>query len=311
MTIDGTTQPGSSVNTLANADNAVTLILLDGSSAGPNATGLFLGAGSAGSTIEGLDVFGFGGGDIAIQSSTNTIAGNDIGFDLGGAPALSPRGVLIQDSTFNMIGGTSPAARNVISGNSVDGVQILGSMFLPAANNVVEGNFIGTGPNGVSAMGNGAFAPAGAGGGVRLIGASLNTIGGTAAGARNVISGNGVAGVLANGAQNNVIQGNFLGVGADGVTAVPNAAGVWLMSPSSGPAALNLIGGTAAGSGNVIGSNSGPGVIVSGTTATGNGILGNSIYANGGLGIDLGNDGVTPNSPGGPTAGPTTSRTSR
>jgi CSLREA domain-containing protein len=290
MLIDGTSQPGASVNTLANADNAVTQILLDGSSAGPNATGLFLAGGSA--TIKGLDVFGFGGGDIAIRSSVNAIVDDDIGFDLSGAPAQSPHGVLIQDAGFNTIGGTTPAARNLISGNSVDGVEILGT------NNTVQGNFIGAGPTGTSALGNGAGAPAGAGGGVQLIGADNNTIGGTVLGARNVIVGNGVAGILDNGAQNNVIQGNFVGVGADGVTPVPNATGVWLTdtNPAS-PAKGNLIGGTVAGAGNLIEFNSGAGIALSGTPATGNGILGNSIFANGGLGIDLGNDGVTPNSP--------------
>jgi len=302
--IDGTSQLGSSPNTLVNGDNAVTLIRLDGASAGPIASGLFLGTGSAGSTIKGLDVFGFSGAQITIQSTINsTIAGNDIGFDLGGSPAVSPRGVLIQDASINTIGGTAPAARNIISGNSVDGVEILGSA---ASANLVEGNFIGTGATGTTALGNGAAAPAGAGGGVQLIDAESNTIGGTVAGARNVIGGNGVAGILDNGAQNNVIQGNFLGIGADGVTAVPNATGVWVMSPNAPalPAQNNLIGGTVAGGGNVIASNSGAGVIVSGTTARGDGILGNAIYANGGLGIDLGNDGVTPNSPGGPHTGP-------
>ena len=304
--INGTSQPGSSPNTLANADNATTLVLLDGASAGPNASGLFLGAGSAGSTINGLDVFGFGGGDISIQSSSNTITGNDIGFNLGGTPTGSPRGVLIQDASNNLIGGTATAARNVISGNFVDGVEILGSVAVPASANVVEGNFIGTGPTGTSALGNGAAAPAGAGGGVQLIGANENTIGGTVAGARNVISGNGVAGVLDNGAQNNMIQGNFLGIGADGVTAVPNATGVWLMSPNppAPPAQNNIVGGTQAGSGNLIDFNSGPGVIVSGATANGDAILGNSIFANSGLGIDLGDDGVTLNSPSGPHTGP-------
>ncbi len=301
--IDGTSQPGSTANTLANADNAETRVLLDGAGAGPDASGLFLGSGSDVSTIRGLDVFGFRGGDISIQSSLNTIVGNDIGFDLGGAPAVSPRGVLILDAANNVIGGTAPAARNVISGNSLDGVEILG-IGLPPTGNLVQGNFIGTDSTGRSTLSNGASAPAGAGGGVQLIDADNNTIGGTVAGARNVIAGNGVAGILDNGSQSNAIEGNFLGVGADGVTAVPNAAGVWLMGSNVGLAQNNLIGGTVAGSGNLIEFNSGAGVIVSGSAASGDGILGNSINANGGLGIDLGNDGVTPNSPGGPHSGP-------
>jgi hypothetical protein len=303
LTIDGTTQLGSSPNTLANADNAQTMVLLDGAGAGPDASGLFLGSGSDVSTIKGLDVFGFRGGDISIQSSFNTIVGNDLGFDLGGGPSVSPRGVLILDATNNVIGGTTTAARNVISGNSADGVEILGIGLSPTGN-LVQGNFIGTDSTGRSALSNGAGAPAGAGGGVQLIDADNNTIGGTVAGARNVIAGNGVAGILDNGSQSNAIQGNFVGVGADGVTAVPNAAGVWLMGSNVGVAQNNLIGGTVAGSGNLIEFNSGAGVIVSGSAASGDGILGNSIFSNGGLGIDLGNDGVTPNSPGGPHTGP-------
>ncbi|MEA2424815.1 MAG: trimeric autotransporter adhesin, partial [Thermoleophilaceae bacterium] len=304
VSINGYTQGGASANTLANGDNANTLVLLDGSSAGLSAAGLLLEAGS--STIRGLAVFGFGGGNIAIlRSNGNTIVGNEIGFDPGGAPALSPRGVLIQNAGSNTIGGSTPADRNVISGNFVDGVEILGSAALPATANVVRGNFIGTGTSGVSALGNGAAAPAGAGGGVQLIDASSNTIGGAAAGARNVIAGNGVAGILDRESQANTFQGNFIGIGADGVTAVPNPVGVWLMSSNAGPPARNNdIGGTEAGSGNLIFSSSGPGVVLTGATTTGNQIFANSINANGGLGIDLGNDGVTPNSPGGPHTGP-------
>ena len=69
----------------------------------------------------------------------------------------------------------------------------------------------------------------------------------------------------------------------------------------------NTIGGTAAGAGNVIADNGQAGVAVvdnfNGPT-TGVEILSNSIYANQGLGIDLGDDGVTPNHPGGPVYGP-------
>src|SRR4029077_14545846 len=46
---------------------------------------------------------------------------------------------------------------------------------------------------------------------------------------------------------------------------------------------------------NVIAMNSGPGIIVSGASAYANPILGNSTFGNGGLGIDLGDDGVTLN----------------
>ncbi len=66
------------------------------------------------------------------------------------------------------------------------------------------------------------------------------------------------------------------------------------------------MGGTVAGAGNVIAFNRGDGVVVSETTedqARGNAILGNSIYRNAGQGIDLGDDGQTPNDPDDPDLG--------
>jgi hypothetical protein len=58
-----------------------------------------------------------------------------------------------------------------------------------------------------------------------------------------------------------------------------------------------VVGGTAAGAGNTIAHNGVDGVVVRGN-ATGNRLLGNAIHDNGGLGIDLADDGLTPNDPG-------------
>src|SRR5215469_15118870 len=64
LTINGYSQVGASANTLANGDNAFLLIRLDGTNAGSGADGLTLGAGSGGSTVEGLDVTDFTGNGI-------------------------------------------------------------------------------------------------------------------------------------------------------------------------------------------------------------------------------------------------------
>jgi len=52
-------------------------------------------------------------------------------------------GVLVNGSANNIIGGTSVAARNVISGNGVAGIA-LSSNAGAATGNQVQGNYIGT-----------------------------------------------------------------------------------------------------------------------------------------------------------------------
>src|SRR5581483_5585239 len=73
-------------------------------------------------------------------------------------------------------------------------------------------------------------------------------------------------------------------------------------------ASNNTVGGSVTGTGNVIAFNQSNGIAV-GTDATdagtvNNALLGNSIFSNGALGIDLGNDGPTPNHAGNVNAGP-------
>src|SRR3569623_2953041 len=77
VTINGYSQPGTSQNGLANADNAVILIELSGASAGPRADGLSLGGGA--STVQGLAINRYTGNGIKISGNNNTIAGNFIG----------------------------------------------------------------------------------------------------------------------------------------------------------------------------------------------------------------------------------------
>ncbi len=158
------------------ASPASPIVELDGSGAGAGASGLTLAAGSSGSTIRGFVVNQFDGHLVAIDGSDNNIvAGNYLGTNLAGTADLgSPNsGVLLHaGASGNRIGGTAAADRNVISGNDYAGISIQDS---GTDNNLVHGNYIGTGGTGSGSIGNGAF-------GVAIWnGATGNQIGGAAA----------------------------------------------------------------------------------------------------------------------------------
>jgi CSLREA domain-containing protein len=156
------------------------------------------------------------------------IQGNFIGPDVHGSPFLGNyTGMDYFNAFATTVGGTTPAAANVISGNFGSGSGI-GILFGGSGSegNLVQGNFIGTDASGAN-LGN-------TGDGIRIQNATSNSVGGTATGAANVIAFNGGNGVTVlgtgefgfNGSRNS-IRGNsihdivFLGIdlGNDGVTA--------------------------------------------------------------------------------------------
>jgi Calx-beta domain/Putative Ig domain len=230
---------------------------------------------------------GAGIGIFDSNSTQNTVAGNYTGTDRTGSTALTNgSGVyLSSDAHDNLIGGTSTFARNVISGNTQNGVVFEGGS---TNNNKVIGNLIGTDAAGTSAVANGV--------GVRLFNGSGNHIGGAAAGERNVISGNHDGVIIgSDGAAGNFVQGNLIGIAADGTSPLGNSGGSAgngiVIIGSSG----NLIGDSAGtpGASNLIAYNSSRGVYV--ISGSGNRVRANSIFSNGGLGIDLNPAGPTPN----------------
>src|SRR5262249_40878243 len=150
--IDGYTQPGASPNSLVAGNNAKLLIELDGSKSGipdGDVNGLVI-AGVAGSTVRGLVINRFGQAGIYTDSAV-TIEGNFIGRNPAGTSAShnGSDGVQIvgvdADST---IGGTTPAARNLISGNNGYGI------YVSSPNTLVQGNYIGTNAAGTAAIPN-------------------------------------------------------------------------------------------------------------------------------------------------------------
>ena len=185
-------------------------------------------------------------------------------------------------SDSNLVGGTAPGDRNVISGNDIDGIRVQAS-----TGNVIQGNYIGTNAAGTGAVGNTED-------GIWLDDASDTLIGGVNPGERNVISGNGWAGIgVTGGGTGNVVQGNYIGVDASGSAAAgqPHARHRDLRLGRHADRRVR-----AAGAGNVIAHNWEDGVAI--VSGTGHSVLGNSIFANGRLGIDIGDDGVTANDPG-------------
>ena len=212
-------------------------------------------------------------------SNNNTIQGNRIGTNAAGTARLTPgqNGVYLIGSTGNLIGGTVPAARNLISGGSGSGQVVLGA---GSSSNTVQGNYIGTDVTGTTALTNSTW-------GIQIGGAG-NTIGGSAPGAGNVISGNFAGGiVLFVNATGNTIHGNRIGTAADGV----HRWRIRTMASGFRAATGNAIG--LANAPNVIAFNTGAGIAA--TFGTQNAFLNNAISGNGGLGIDLGTTGLTAN----------------
>ncbi len=342
VTIDGTSQPGYA---------GQPIVEINGGQAGSFfVDGLELNADNV--TVQGLIIDGFSNNGIEIAGGNgDLIQGNDIGTDNTGTVAdpNSDDGITIDTTSYDTIGGTTAAARNIISGNDAKGIDFI---FGTNTGIVVEGNYIGTDVTGTQPLGNHAN-------GIDMFANSTNiTIGGPAAGAGNVIASNSGQGIeiFGGGEPNTLIEGNDIGTNATGAAGLGN--GQWGINSGSANETIldNVISGNSSGGiqaygsgtviqGNDIGTdpsgtmnlgNLGPGVEDSGSNIqvgglgagqgnviafngniwygplsgvnvdpgqTSDPILSNSIFDNARLGIDLNNDGVTPNHPGGPVPG--------
>ena len=188
-------------------------------------------------------------------SGFNTLQDNKIGTDVNGWYSLPNHvGVVIGPGVqYTQVSG------NQISGNSGDGIDLVG-----VATTSILNNYIGTSGYGYSTVGNG-------GAGVSLTqGANQNTVAG------NQISGNGLDGVYMSdpGTSFNTIQGNLIGTDASGSYGLGNGrSGVFMINGPSN----NVIGGTTAGARNVISGNGQDGVQIDYANSTGNIVEGNYI----------------------------------
>ncbi len=237
---------GSSVNTnlITAANNAQITIEIVGPGAGANlavTNGLVLGAGSDGSTIRGLCINNFAsvdspgttyGAGILILSDGNTITGNFIGSNTNGLLSFPNATAINVQGNNNIIGGTTPATRNLLSGHYLGGSsgasRINGVVRISGDGTIVQQNTIGlnafgTAPlmpdahQGITTVGAGATT-----GGTTLIGGPSHLANG------NVISGHHAANVVVDLIESStIVQGNYIGLDVTGsVKIAGNGIGV-------------------------------------------------------------------------------------
>ena len=233
VTIDGSTQPGFA---------GTPLIRLDGGGALAAPLISFF-AGSQGSTLKDVMLTGTQYAALQIYTDSITAVGNYFQTDgvnfLGDTSGGNSIGVGIYQGNNNVIGGTTAALRNVISGRA--GVWISGGN-----SNSVLGNYIGVQAGGNASIGSQTH------NGVYLdTTISVPSVSGNAI-QNNVIGGFGVAGInLQPGANSTTIQGNFIGVGANGSTTIANSFyGIYVYGSAG-----NTIGGSTTAARNVIAAN--------------------------------------------------------
>jgi len=251
----------------------------------------------AGNVISGSPI-------LMLSGSGNLIQGNFIGIDVTGTLASNNNfGIGIDGETSDTIGGTTPQARNVISGNSGFGIGI-NSDGITVTGHLIQGNYIGTDVTGTKPVGNRE--------GISLAFARGITIGGAIAGARNIISANrangieiigfplsfpiscGPLGIMPLPNSDFEIQGNYIGTDVTGTQPLGNGGdgiriGLKAFSHDirANRIAFNGRSGVSIPEPDFPGADDLPAFRVR--------IVDNSIFSNTVLGIDLGADGVTAN----------------
>jgi hypothetical protein len=284
-TIDGSTAPGFA---------GAPVITLHGPGTASGLRGLLIQ--STNNTMRALQIDSF---DIGIQiagaaASNNVVSGCYLGTD-GSTAIPNIVGLWIDGAPNNRVGtnadGVNDAGeRNVISGNTLDGIEVFDSA---SGGNRIMGNFIGTDATGTRALGNG-------NNGVIVNGGAHDNFvgtdgdGGGDASESNVISANFTGVVISDtGSTGNVVAGNRVGTDAGGTVALGNTdRGVRV----TGGATRNRVGTNADGVSddlerNVISGNGTFGVGLDQATTTDNVVAGNFIGTDASGLVALGNGG--------------------
>jgi hypothetical protein len=197
-------------------------------------------------TIDATTATGYTTTPLIVVAGFSTNINNDHGIRFDGCSGCVVRGLVLRGHGY--------------------GVHVNGG-----SNTIIAGNYIGTDSSGSASSPNDI--------GIGVTGCSNCIIGGVTAPDRNLISGNTSAGVAANSTTGLAIQGNYIGTKANGLESLANNVGINLVNAPN-----TLVGGTAAGAGNVITTTAG--ISVYAETSDDVSILGNF--------AGVGADGTTP-----------------
>lgn len=219
-----------------------------GDNAFPNTMGIYMDSGTTGNTITQNVISGNTMAGVVIdKSDCHFITGNIIGGNAEGTAAVpNGDGVMLNEANYNVIGGSSAAERNILSGNTNTGI-LMNNL---CKHNTVKGNYIGTDISGMQILSNYT--------GLLLQSQSnSNTIGGLTSNERNVISGNTEIGLYIESSDSNKISANYIGPDASGNDAI--AIGDSLVQGNgielNVTAKYNVTGGYTAGERNIISGN--------------------------------------------------------
>jgi CSLREA domain-containing protein len=202
----------------------------------------------------------------------NVIVNNIVGLSPDGLHRIPNRqqGVDINyGASYNIVGGTKPQARNIISGNGENGAEV--SHTQETTKNEIRGNYIGTDLSGENA----AAYTANGGVGISLHDRIMDNLV-----ADNVIGNNRGGGLLIDDfgvccTTDNKVQGNWIGVSPAGNNIANGVFGIELLAPKSHIGPNNIIAYNPVG------------IQIEGDDHDGNIITHNSIFNNTGLGIDI------------------------
>lgn len=180
---------------------------------------------------------------------------NRIGIKADGSAAANLGGIVVRGSVNAVLIGGLPADRNIISGNTQDGVWIDGDSTDGVA---VRGNYIGTNATGTAALANGRNG-------------ILVSAGDNSEVRDNLIGGNGNDGIkLESGANGHDIRNNTIGLSATlGSTLGNGASGIAILDSANNQIGTNGV--------NYVAASGGSGIYVSGATASANTIANNLV----------------------------------